>query len=110
MINVTFGSIQISSCSSSNMTFENLLLTFGSVSLSSCKQVEFRKVVIKYSYYSNSEWVLNFLTVETVRIHHNIYFQTSLSQGAESLVIPKQVNSAVLMNCSFVGNSCNFRV
>ena len=38
MINVSFGSIQINSRGSSNMTFENLLLIFGSISFSSFKQ------------------------------------------------------------------------
>ena len=107
MMNVSFGSIQINSRGSSNMTFENLLLILGSVSFSSFKQVEFKNAAIKYSYYCNSEWVLNFLNVETVIIQHT-NFQTSLSQGAESLVFAKNVNTAVLMNCSLVGNNCNF--
>ena len=68
------------------MTFENLLLIFGSVSFSSFKQVMFKNAVIKYSYYCNSEWVLNFLNVETVIVQHT-NFQTSSSQGAESLVL-----------------------
>ena len=49
MINVSFGSIQINSRGSSNMTFENLLLIFGSLSFSLFKQVEFKNAVIKYS-------------------------------------------------------------
>ena len=67
----------------------------------------FKNAVIKYSYYCISEWVLNFLNVETVIIQHT-NFQTSSSQGAESLVFAKNVNTAVFTNTSFVGNSCNF--
>ena len=82
-------------------------MIFGRVSFSSFKQVEFKNAVIKYSYYCNSECVLNFLNVETIIIQHT-NFLTSLSQGAESLVFAKNVNTAVLANCSFVGYSCNF--
>ena len=106
MVNVSFSDIQISSNGSSNMTFEYLILVFGSVSFSSFKQVEFRNVVIKYSYYSSYRWALDFSNIETVIMQH-AYFQTSLSESAESLVSAERVNTAVFMNCSFLRNAGN---
>ena len=106
MVNVSFGDIQISSNGSSNLTFEYLILVLGSVSFSSFKQVEFRNVVIKYSYYFSYRWALDFSNIETVIMQH-AYFQTSLSESAESLVSAERVNTAVFMNCSFLRNAGN---
>ena len=58
MVNVSFGSFQINSNRSSNMTFENLILILESVLFLSFQQVKFENVVIKYSYYSNIDCIL----------------------------------------------------
>ena len=107
MVNVSFGNIQISSSGFSNITFENFVLVFGRISFSSLKQVEFRNVIIKHSFYSNSV-VLYFLNVDTIIIQ-NAHFQKSSSECANRWwLMGKNVNTAVLTNCSFVGNKCKF--
>ena len=108
MVNVTFGDIQISSSGSSNMTFENLILIFGSVSFFSIQQVKFESVVIKYSYHTKIDCILYFQSVDSVIIL-NTYFQTSQYQETEYLV-SGQVNTAVLKNCSFLGNIVKYSV
>ena len=106
MVNVTFGDIQINSSGSSNMTFENLTLIFGSVSFISFQQAKFETVVIKYSYHTKIDCILCFSSVDSVIILLT-YFQTSESQGTEYLV-SGGMNTAVLKNCSFLGNIGNF--
>ena len=92
------------------MTFENLILIFKSVRFLSFQQVKFANVVIKYSYHSNIDCILCFSRVDSVIIQHT-YFQTFLSQGTEylnSVLVSAAVNTAVLTNCSFLGNNGNF--
>ena len=111
MVNVSFGSIQLNSSGSSNMTFQNLTLIFRSVSFVSFQQVKFENVVVKYSYYSNIDCKMCFTSVDSVIIQQT-YFQTFLSQGTEcntsSALVSARVNTAVFTNCSFLGNVGNF--
>ena len=110
MVNVSFGTVQINSNGSSNMTFENLILICESISFLSFQQVKFENVVIKYSYHSSIDCILCFSRVDSVIIQHT-YFQTFLSQGTEylnSVLVSAEVNTAVLTNCSLSGNIGNF--
>ena len=49
-VNFSIGDVRISSSGSSNVSFENLTLFVGSIAFFSFERVEFRNVIIKYSY------------------------------------------------------------